>query len=168
MTNTVTGYYLRKFIDPKIPVWQDKNARWKKFRLAEVYLNYAEAENEANGPTAEAYDAINIIRARVGMPELPTGLTKDQLRERIRRERRVELAIEEHRFWDVRRWKILDKTDKVVTGMEITRNANNTFTYKRFVSQRRNAWAEKYLLFPIPIGDASNVPDFTKNQNPGW
>lgn len=168
MTNTRSGYYLRKFIDPKIPVWQDKNARWKKFRLAEIYLNYAEAENEANGPTAAAYKAINTIRARVAMPALPAGLTKDQLRERIRRERRVELAIEEHRFWDVRRWKILDQTDKLVTGMEITKGAGNVFTYKRFVSERRNAWQDKYRVFPIPIGDASNIPDFSKNQNAGW
>lgn len=165
--NTHTGYYLRKFIDPKLQSGQATNARWKKYRLAEIYLNYAEAENEASGPTLDVYNAINIIRNRAKMPSLPLGLSKDQMRERIRRERRVELAIEEHRFWDVRRWKILDKTDKLVTGMEIVKNGAD-LTYKRFVAERRSAWQDKYNIFPIPIVDASIVPDFANNQNPGW
>lgn len=116
---TRTGYYLRKFVDPRLQSGQPEDTRWKKYRLAELYLNFAEAENEANGPTIEAHNAINTIRTRVEMPPLPASLTKEQMRDRIRRERRVELAIEEHRFWDVRRWKILDQTDKVATGMEI-------------------------------------------------
>lgn len=165
--NTHTGYYLRKFIDPKIQTGQVPNLGWKKFRLAEIYLNYAEAANEASGPIQDVYDAVNIIRRRASMPDLPTGLSKDEMRERIRRERRVELAIEEHRFWDVRRWKILDQTDKLVTGMEITKNGGS-FTYKRFVTERRNAWQDKYRLFPIPIGEAAIIPDFNTNQNPGW
>jgi hypothetical protein len=165
--NTHTGYYLRKFYNPKIQAGQGSPARWKKFRLAEIYLNYAEAENEANGPTAEAYTAINTIRTRAGMPNITPGLSKDKFREIVRNERRVELAIEEHRFWDVRRWKILDQTDKLVTGMEIAK-AGTSFTYKRFVTERRNAWQDKYRIFPIPIGEASIIPDFSKNQNPGW
>lgn len=166
--NTHSGYYLRKFIDPKIQVGQSSNAKWKKYRLAEIYLNYAEAENENQGPIQGVYDAINTVRNRADMPDLPLGLTKDQMRERIRRERRVELAIEEHRFWDVRRWKILSQTDKLVTGMEITKTGGNSFSYKRFVSERRSAWADKFLIFPIPINDAANIPDFGTNQNPGW
>lgn len=167
--NTHTGYYLRKFIDPRLQSNQPHGSRWKKYRLAEIYLNLAEAENEANGgPTPAAYNAINTVRNRAQMPSLPTGLDYLQFQERVRRERRVELAIEEHRFWDVRRWKILDKTDKVVTGMEIIRNPNNTLTYNRFVVERRNAWADKFMIFPIPINEASIVPDFNLNQNPGW
>lgn len=166
-TNTHTGYYLRKFVDPKLQAGQDQTPSWKKYRLAEIYLNLAEAENEANGPTAIAHTAANKIRTRAGMPDFSTTLTKDQFRERIRRERRVELAWEEHRFWDVRRWKILDQTDKLVTGMEI-RKAGETFTYSRFVTERRNAWQDKFRIFPIPITDASIIPNFTKNQNPGW
>ncbi|HTF29763.1 MAG TPA: RagB/SusD family nutrient uptake outer membrane protein, partial [Flavitalea sp.] len=166
--NTQTGYYLRKFRDPKLQVGQDANARWKKYHLSEIYLNYAEAENEASGPVAEVYDAINTVRRRASMPNLPSALTKEQMRERIRRERQVELAIEEHRFWDVRRWKILDQTDKVVTGMEPVKGPGNTFTYKRFVADSRSAWQDKYRIFPIPIGEVSNIPDFDLNQNPGW
>lgn len=118
-SNTRTGYYLRKFIDPRLQSGQGQDCRWKKYRLAEIYLNYAEAENEANGPTAGAYEAVNTVRRRASMPDLPSGLSKDAFRDRVRNERRVELAIEEHRFWDVRRWKILDKTDKLVTGLKI-------------------------------------------------
>lgn len=166
--NTHTGYYLRKFIDPRLAPAQNADANWKKYRLAEIYLNLAEAENEVNGATPDVYNAINALRYRAQMPGLPSGLTKEQMRERIHRERRIELVIEEQRLWDVRRWKILDKTDKLVTGMEITKNPNNSFTYKRFVTERRNAWQEKYLIFPIPLSDASIVPDFNLKQNPGW
>ncbi|RZK60773.1 MAG: RagB/SusD family nutrient uptake outer membrane protein [Pedobacter sp.] len=167
--NTHTGYYLRKFIDPRIQSNQPHNSRWKKYRLAEIYLNLAEAENEVNGPTAAAYAAVNVVRNRAQMPNLPAGLDKDQFRIRVRRERRVEFAMEEHRFWDVRRWKILDQTDKVVTGMEIIKDpVTGVFTYNRFVTERRNAWTDKYLIFPIPLGEASIIPDFDLHQNPGW
>ncbi|WP_437919950.1 RagB/SusD family nutrient uptake outer membrane protein [Sphingobacterium sp. LRF_L2] len=165
---TRTGYYLRKFVDPRLQSGQPEDTRWKKYRLAELYLNLAEAENEANGPSSIARDAINVVRSRAQMPGIPTGLTKEQFRERIRRERRVELAFEEHRFWDVRRWKILDQTDKLVTGMEITKRADNTFSYARFVTERRSAWSDKFRILPIPIKETSIIPDFDLNQNPGW
>lgn len=168
-TNTRTGYYMKKFYDPLIPANQlVQPARWKKYRLAEIYLNFAEAENEANGPLG-AYDAVNTVRRRAKMPDLPAGLTQDLMRERIRRERRVEFAYEEHRFWDVRRWKILPNTDKLVTGMEIKRQGDGSFIYKRFVTERRAAgWQDKYFLFPIPISETSIIPNFGKSQNPGW
>lgn len=166
--NTHTGYYLRKFIDPRLAPATNADANWKKYRLAEIYLNLAEAENEVNGANTDVYNAINALRQRAQMPDLPAGLNKEQMRERIHRERRIELVIEEQRLWDVRRWKILDQTDKLVTGMEITKNPNSSFTYKRFVTERRNAWQEKYLIFPIPLSDASIVPDLNLNQNPGW
>ncbi len=165
--NTRTGYYLRKFMNAKLQVGPDQNTSWKKYRLAELYLNLAEAENEANGP-AGAYEAINAVRRRVDMPDLPAGLSREQMRERIRRERRVEFAWEEHRFWDVRRWKILDQTDRLVTGMEIQRQGDGSFRYTRFVTERRSAWQDKYRIFPIPITDASIIPDFGASQNPGW
>lgn len=166
--NTHTGYYLRKYLDPKIQASQGHTTSWKKIRLAELYLNYAEAENELNGPVPAVYSAVNMVRNRVNMPDLPTGLSKEKMRERIRNERRVELAFEEHRFWDVRRWKILHQTDKLITGMEIRKDQANQFTYSRFVVSRREAWDTRYLLFPIPISDASSILDLSKNQNPGW
>lgn len=166
--NTGTGYYLRKFIDPRIQVGEASNASFKKYRLAEIYLNFAEAANEAGVDTDLAYKAINVVRRRAEMPDIPPGLSRDEFRDRIRRERRVELFLEEHRFWDVRRWKIIDKVDKVVTGMEITRVAPNNYIYNRFVVERRASWQDKYLLFPIPTGEKNIIPDFSENQNPGW
>lgn len=74
-------------------------------RLTEIYLSLAEAENESTGPDQTAYDAINAVRERAGMQDLPAGLSKDDFRIRVHNERRVELAFEEKRFWDVRRWK---------------------------------------------------------------
>lgn len=163
---TNTGYYLRKFLDPQVRTADGGQSTFKRFRLAEIYLNYAEAANEANGPTGEVYDAINTVRARVNMPGLPTDLSQDEMRERIRNERRVELAMEEHRFWDVRRWSILDQTDKVVTGMRWTQNADDSFTGERFVVDRKNSWEDKYLIFPIPLSELSKMESF--EQNPGW
>lgn len=80
---------------------------WILIRYAEVLLNFVEATNELNGPTVAVYDAINAVRARPGinMPPIPAGLTKDEMRTRIRNERRVEFAFEGMRYRDVRRWK---------------------------------------------------------------
>ncbi|TDG36174.1 RagB/SusD family nutrient uptake outer membrane protein [Pedobacter changchengzhani] len=165
--NTHSGYYLRKFLNPAIAVGTGSSARFKKYHLSEIYLNLAEAENEANGPTQIAYDAVNTVRARAGMPNLTPGLSQLDFQTRIRNERRVELFMEEHRFWDVRRWKILDKTDKLVTGTEIIKTGS-TLAYNRFVVESRNAWQDKFRIFPLPLGEASIIPDFSKNQNPGW
>ena len=162
---THNGYYLRKFNDPDLRLGNVGNVLWKKFRLAEIYLNYAEAENEASGATPAVYEAVNTVRARVQMPSLPSGLTKEEMRERIRRERRVEMAFEEQRFWDVRRWKILDQTDRHTTGMAWTKQGND-FTHQRIVVDRRVVWADKYLIFPIPLNELNRLPAF--RQNPGW
>lgn len=165
MQRTGNGYYLRKFRDPAQLDPNTGTARFKKYRLGELYLNYAEAANEAYGPIDDVHAAVNTIRQRAGMPALPSGLSKEEMRERIRRERRVELAFEEHRFWDVRRWKILDKTDKLTTGMEWTR-AGSGFTGKRIVTGRRRSWTDNHLIFPIPLSELTLMPLW--EQNPGW
>ncbi|NIM35005.1 MAG: RagB/SusD family nutrient uptake outer membrane protein, partial [Hydrotalea flava] len=134
-THTRTGYYIAKWIDTRLgngnaQVAQNStDLHWTIFRLAEFYLNYAEAMNEVSGPTQEVYNAVNKIRSRAGIANLPGGLSQDQMRNRIHNERRVELAFEEHRFYDVRRWKILDQTDRLVTGMKITPSSTgNSFS----------------------------------------
>ena len=96
----------------------------------------------------DAVDAVNAVRSRVGMPGIPYGLSCDQFRLRIRNERRVELAFEEHRFFDVRRWKMLDQTDKVITGMK----ANSDGSYSRFVvDNNRKAYSENsyYIQYRV-------------------
>jgi len=85
------------------------------FRVAEFYLNYAEALNEYNStPPDAAYDAVDVVRARSGMPALPRGLTQSVFREKVRNERAIELAYEGHRIFDILRWEIAD--DGIMKG----------------------------------------------------
>lgn len=78
-------------------------------RYAEVLMMIAEAENEANGATSKVYDAVNVVRVRSAQPPLPTGLSKEQMRERIRNEWRVEFVYEGHRYFQLKRWKLMEK-----------------------------------------------------------
>ena len=161
-----TGYYTRKYIDPKMRNNSSSKTLWRIYRLGELYLTLAEAENEANGPTAIAYNAVNTVRTRAGMPNLPAGLTKEQFRDRIRRERRVEMAIEENRFYDIRRWNIMTEVSKVKTGMEWTKKEDGTLKNRRIVSVRPKNYDAKWLLLPIPLGETIRMP--LVQQNPGW
>lgn len=169
---TRTGYYIRKYSSPSSSRNGNNDGWMRTMRLAELYLNYAEAANEAASGTApnEAVDAVNAVRDRVGMPKIPYGLSKDEFRTRVRNERRVELAYEGHRFYDVRRWKILDKTDRVVTGMKVTKQADGTPTYERFVVSHRNAYSDKWLRLPVPGEEVARLLTQTGEnfQNPGW
>lgn len=149
-----TGYYLRKFIDDDLPInnpWDVAGIQpWIYMRYAEILLNYAEAQNEAVGPDASVYDAINQIRERVDMPELPAGLTQSEMREAIRRERQVELAFEEHRFYDVRRWMIAMETEnEPAYGITITKSGSN-LTYERKVALDGRKFEQKHYWLPIP------------------
>ena len=168
-----TGYYLKKFMNDNLPIdnpWDVAGTQtWIYFRYAEILLNYAEAQNEASGPDATVYAAVNAIRQRtgVGMPALPAGLTQAQMRERIRNERRIELAFEEHRFYDVRRWKIASTTESVPAyGIEIGKSGN-TFTYARKEALTGRSFADKQYWLPIPRTEiqASNNQ---LEQNPGY
>jgi len=173
---TRTGYFLRKFMHPNTgqEVVNVGMAAPKVMRLGEIYLNLAEAAAEA-GHLNDAYEAVNAIRKRVNMPELPQGLSKDQLLLRIRNERRVELAFESHRYFDVRRWNTpdgdLEKTDRWITAAHITRNADGTYTYARGpVSRERLCYSRKFMWFPIPLDDVNIMIGLTGEnwQNPGW
>ncbi|WP_207495150.1 RagB/SusD family nutrient uptake outer membrane protein [Aridibaculum aurantiacum] len=169
---TKTGYYMRKFLS-EAATWNqvsNTNARrpWVVLRYAEVLLNYAEALNEAQGPVADVYKYVNMVRQRsgVGMPALPAGLNKEQMRARIHNERRVELCFEGHRFFDVRRWKLADVFfNRSVSGMRITPNTNGTFNYTRFTVESR-VFFEKHYLFPFSQNDMNRQPALV--QNPGY
>jgi hypothetical protein len=169
---TKTGYYLRKYMDDAYPLqnpWGNAGFHpWIYFRYAEILLNFAEAANEAYGAdvvpagsTMSATQAINMIRARPGvnMPALPGGLSQSQMRDAVRYERRVELAFEEHRFYDVRRWKIADVTEnKPAAGVIITKNADGSFSYTPKIALDGRAFATKHYWLPIPRSEiqASN------------
>ncbi|WP_439556608.1 RagB/SusD family nutrient uptake outer membrane protein [Dyadobacter sp.] len=176
--HTRTGYYLRKFNNFRSGQNNDADGAIRLFRLAELYLNFAEAANQSAGPDAavkvgaqsmSARQAVNAVRARAGMPVFPAGMTKDAFDKKYRNERRVELAFEEHRFFDVRRWKILDQTDRFVTGMRITKSGSN-FVYRRFKFPNRNAFSDKYLLYPIDQAEVDKIIGLSGAdwQNPGW
>jgi hypothetical protein len=132
---------------------------WYYFRYAEVLLNFAEAANEAYGPdavpagsTLSARAAINQIRSRasVNMPEVPMGTSQADMREIIRNERRVELAFEEHRFYDVRRWKIAEQTEnEPANGINITKNGN-TLNYATKVALDGRQFHSRMYWLPIP------------------
>ncbi|MDR1865671.1 MAG: RagB/SusD family nutrient uptake outer membrane protein [Bacteroidales bacterium] len=177
---TRTGYYMRKFNNYRSGPTVDADGLMKIFRLGELYLNFAEAAYQAQGadvpvPSAvggyplSARDAVNIVRARVSMPLLPAGLSNAEFEKRYRNERRVEMAFEEHRFFDVRRWKILNETDAFVTGMRITQNGAG-FDYTRFKLQERGTGADKYLMYPIQQSEVAKMEEATGIpwQNPGW
>ncbi|KAA3439583.1 RagB/SusD family nutrient uptake outer membrane protein [Rufibacter hautae] len=168
-----TGYYLKKFMDETNPIQNPWNVAgrqpWIYFRYAEILLNYAEAQNEAVGPDATVYAAINMIRQRqaVNMPPLPAGLSQAEMRQRIRNERQVELAFEEHRFYDVRRWMIAEQTENVPAyGMEITRQGTN-FVYNRKVALEGRSFQAKHYWLPIPRAEIQASGNKLE-QNPGY
>jgi hypothetical protein len=166
---TRTGYYLRKFMDFTSTKTANKDGYWRYFRLAEMYLNYAEAEFYAKGLTTNAINAVNAVRARAGLPVLPAGISSTDFELRLRNERRIEFAFEENRYFDVRRWKIQDKVEGLVTGMKIVQTAPNVFTYERIVVSRRPLIAEKYLMWPIPNTEQLKYAQVGVDyQNKGW
>lgn len=174
---TKTGYYLNKYVVQNLDLTKNQVSfhQWIYFRLAEVYLGYAEAMNEAFGPddkstySLSAREAINAVRARVGvnMPAIASGLSKEQFRERARNERRVELAFEDHRYWDARRWSIgASAIGGDIRGVRIEKTLDNKFTYSPFVLESR-IFEAHMDLYPIP---QEEVVKSTGNvvQNPGW
>ena len=167
----ISGYLMRKGVNPTSNIPQNLFGlnTWIMFRLGEQYLNYAEALNEADGPVPDVYSYMNAIRARSGMPALPTGLSKEDMRERIRQERRVELAFETHRYFDTRRWKIAASLDnKEIYGMNIWEGTHlqDNIYYKRVPIEERIFVAPKHYLWPIQIMEIEKNPMLV--QNAGW
>lgn len=168
-TFTKTGYLMKKGSGPDVDLIQGqyKLKSWIYFRLGEQYLNYAEALNEAAGtPGADVYKYVNLIRSRAGMPDLPNSLSKDQMRIRIRAERKIELAFETHRYFDTHRWKIAHITDsRPVHGLNIDTESNDF--YSRRVVEQRVFDNPKHYLFPIPQVDIDRSQGGLV-QNPNW
>lgn len=162
--NARCGYGPRKFIEEHIGPADDlyvgtyaQDNDWPFFRYAEILLNYAEARNEAlSAPDIEVYEAVNAVRTRSGQPELPSGLGKEEMRERIRNERRVELLLEEHRFFDLRRWKLADKLRETIRGMKVTEK-DGTFIYTVSDIEKRYFSEDNWYL-PIPQSEQEKNP----------
>lgn len=166
LNSTKTGYYLRKFLNEgatyNIPSPASVRRPWVIFRYAEALLNYAEALNEAVGPGSEVYNAVNQVRTRSGMPTLIAGLSQSAMRDKIRNERRVELCFEEHRFFDVRRWKLGETFfNGPIRGIKITKNGT-AFTYTPFVVENR-FFTAKNNLYPIAQVELDRAPALGQN-----
>jgi len=167
---TVTGYYNNKMLDPQAiaaTLSFGSQRVMPLMRYAEVLLNYAEAANEFEGPVGNVYAAVEAVRERAGLDpfQLPTGLTKEEMRVWIQNERRIELAYEGHRFWDVRRWKIAPQTENIQSqGMEVNRNGASV-VYKPFNITKHNFRPAMYL-WPFPLSETGKSPELI--QNPGY
>lgn len=168
---TATRYYSRKMW-PEVyqtPGTQTAFLNFIYFRYGEILLNYAEAQNEASGPDALVYSAINQLRKRAGMPDLPTGLTKEQMRTRIYNERAIELAFEDNRWYDIMRWK---KGKELVAqkmyAMNVTKNTNGTFTYTKvaLAESFQRVYEDHMHLYPIPRNEVQKSKKL--EQNKGW
>lgn len=177
---TRTGYYFRKYIAPDADAINMKpSAPWKYFRLAEIKLNLAEAAAEA-GHLDVAKTQVDQIRARVGMPSLPSSLSKEEMILRVRNERMVELCYEECRYFDLRRWaesyesSALYKDFKMrcfsLTAMSIKKTEGGVFVYERKTGLYNKSTKPRDLLLPIPENEAQTLYSITGKrwQNSGW
>ena len=167
--NSQTGYSLKKFIDRNLVISRSSggyNQPWIYFRLGEIYLNYAEAMYEL-GHEDIARLFVNKVRERVNMPELGESVAGVELRNRIRHERRIELAFEAHRFYDVRRWKIAPQTESQnIRGMDIYKMPDNSLLFIEKVLIQRPQWLDKFYWIPIPRSEINKNSGL--HQSPGW
>ena len=167
--HTRTGYGMRKLADESITIGQGagRTIHGIQMRLAEFYLSYAEALNEYNPSDPDVLRYVNLVRARAGQKPIAAGLSKEQMRERIRNERSVELSFENHRFWDVRRWKIAEETQVQIFGMRPIPDANTPtgYRYDRFKVEDR-PW--RNAMYVIPITTDETLRNRNLIQSEGW
>ena len=175
---TKTGYYLSKFVNTSVSLTASNTTQARHsmplFRYAEVILIYAEAMNEAYGPQGvapdlglSALDAINMVRGRAGLgidllaaDDVPS---KGAFRQALRKERMAELAFEDHRFWDIRRWKIGAETT-AVKRVTISKSGDEySFVYNTTTDR---VWDDKMYFYPIP--QAEMYKNKNLRQNGGW
>lgn len=181
-SHTRTGYYAKKYMHPEAgPQRPQDDGLWKYYRLGAVYLNAAEAAAEC-GKIDEAMKYVNAIRHRAGFSESVDvrANSKEEAVLLVRHERQVELCYEEYRYFDTRRWCKPEEDnicEKYSTGMQITRNPDNTFSYQRVLvgtidpsTPSKMSYEKKYHLIPIPLDEVSKLESQTgdKWQNPGW
>ena len=180
---TPTGYYLKKLlnaaIDTRPATANTMKHSWVIFRMGEAYLNYAEAvfqyfksqgrSDAADATSAEfpvsARELASKTRLRSKMKAMPAGMSNADFWAKYQNERRVELAFEGYRFWDVRRWKEGAKYFSKITEMHITKNEDGTYTYTPKTVNR--VWDEKFNFFPIPQSDIMKNPNLDQSIT-GW
>ncbi|SEJ39526.1 Starch-binding associating with outer membrane [Dyadobacter sp. SG02] len=161
-----SGYYQKKRLNPDAAPGADASGQnYIFFRYAEILLNFAEAQNEAAGPDASVYDAINKLRARSELPALATGLSKEAMRAAIARERRVELCFEDKRFLDNKRLATAATVMNKPRHNMVIRNsvpANNSGVWVYTIEEEK-----KYKVKFEPKQYMSPIPQNVLDQNPG-
>ena len=165
---TKTGYYLRKFLNEDVNIQTGGSSSGHVvplFRLAEIYLNYAEALNECDPTNPDIALYLNKVRNRASLPNV-SALSQEQMRAVIQHERRVELAFEEHRSWDVRRWKIASSTlGAPLMGVQIERKPLGGYTSMPVKVEQR-VFQPKMYWYPIPQSEVLKLKQW--KQNNGW
>ena len=164
-----TGYVRIKHVSPGYNHLQGKSVKLPHLtiRYAEILLNYVEALNEYEPGHPDILTYLNMVRERAGLPGVESGLTQDQMREKIHHERRVELCFEQIRYFDTRRWLKGYLNGGPFKGMDVdkgTRHDDRAF-YKRTVFETR-VFRDAYYLWPIPQKEINR--DRNIIQNPGW
>lgn len=172
-----TGYFLRKYIQEETSFEPGSTAsnkhHWVIYRYAETLLTYAEsmvnAFNDVNYTdgtyTYSALWAINEVRKNADMPSL-SSMGTEEFMERLYNEWRVEFAFEDHRFWDVRRWRIADSTQRELYGVKIEKETNGTLSFYKNLYETRT-WKECMYLYPIPQSELYKNANLNP-QNTGW
>jgi len=168
-----SGYYQKKMLNPDAePGDGYSGENFVYYRYAEVLLGYAEAQNEATGPDPSVYDAVNKVRTRAALPNLPLGLSKEDMRQAIRRERRVELCFESKRFLDTKRWATTEAVMGIPRHNMVIRNtvpSNNSGSWVYSVEEEVKYIAKfnlKQYMSPIPLDVIDQNGNVT--QNPGY
>lgn len=169
---TRTGYYLRKFLGnfSASTTFSATSHNYPIFRYAEIILNYAEALNEL-GQTENAVQQVILIRKRAGITAgsnsrygIPVGITQANMRTLIMNERRIEFAFEEHRFWDIRRWKTAPQVmTQSLTGVSVSAGATPAFTPIPVIT---GVWNDRLYHMPIPYDETMKNPKLIQNE--GW
>jgi len=172
-----TGYYLKKFLTDNLNLTQGGTAQhnWIVFRYAEILLGYAEAMNDAFGADVQpagypmtARQALTMVRNRASnsLPAVTASSVAD-FRAAIKQERRVELAFEDHRYWDLLRWNDAETLlNQPIRGVTVTKNPDNSFNYQTITVAAR-AFRNAMYLFPFTQTEISNSKG-TLEQNPGY
>lgn len=168
-----SGFLVMKYILQQDSDRAGRPVQWAWLRLAEIMLDYAEVINESAGaPTAEAYQMVNDVRARVGLSEIPSGMNKATFREAVLREKALELGYEEVRWFDLVRHDREADFTKTLYGLRSKGNDLNNptgFTFEKVTLAGRywqEKWDKKWYLAPIPQNEINKKYGMT--QNPGW
>ncbi|WP_163718676.1 RagB/SusD family nutrient uptake outer membrane protein [Mangrovibacterium lignilyticum] len=163
---TYTGYYLRKFIDPALDhQFEKQKLPWRQMRYAEVLLNYAEACIEL-GDEDEAKNYLDMIRNRVDMPDIPASETGEALKARYRNERKVELAYEQNRYFDIRRWMIAPDVIENVQGIRVEYPYSGDAPTYQVIEVQDRGWLDKSYFLPILLDEMNR--NNLLIQNPGY